>query len=156
MNDLEFTSKLRSVLERHYMPPEKLPDGKLNPDCNPPMKAEAILAISCAVSIARIFRLIDTYESTLVIPVITDLSFGLNENRFWKDRGATIVPVFKHCLHAKLLEKITKQQNASSQVYDTLGASWKNIFVLIYDCLYGVMKATENASVLLHDVNMVL
>lgn len=156
MNDLEFSAGIRDVLMRHYMPPEKLPDGKPNPDHNPIMRSEALAAIACAISMARVFKLMDTGESTMVLPTIVDLSFGLQENRFWKQHSAILVPIYKHCLSAKLLAMVNKQNGIVNTEVDKLGDCWKHIFVSIYDCLYGIIKSTENSSLITSEVLRVI
>lgn len=157
MNDAEFCSRVRDVLARHYIPTEKLPDGKLNPDYTPPMRAEALSAVLCGVSIARIFKLIDTGEPTMVLPAIVDLSFGLQENRFWKQHSAVIVPIYKHCLSAKIMTMVNRQNGGvQGTEAENLGDTWKHLFVSLYDCLYGIVKSTENSLLLTQEILRVL
>lgn len=156
MTDLEFTTKVRDVLMRHYVPTEKLPDGKPNPDYNPPARLEALSAVACAISMARIFKLIESGDSTMMLPVIIDLSFGLQENRFWKLHSATIVPIYKHCLSAKLLTMVNKQNGVQNVESESLGETWKHLFISIYDCLYGIMKTTENSALIMQEISRVL
>ncbi len=154
MNDLEFSSKIREVLTRHYMPAEKLPDGRPNPDCNPVMQTEAKSAISCMISLAKVFKLLESKEHTFILPVIVDLSFGLEENLFWKQYKAMLIPVFKNALHGKLLSMVS--QGHGRAVFDQQDKSWHNLFLLGYDCLHGIMRTTEVSPVLMHDLSSVL
>lgn len=155
MNDLEFTTRIKDVLMRHYVPAEKLPNGSPNPENTPPMRIEALSAVACAISMARVFKLLETGESSMVIPAIVDLSFGLQENRFWKAHSATIVPIYKHCLSAKLLAMVNKYNGQSVEV-EKLGDSWRHIFISIYDCLYGLIKTTENSALIMQEISKVI
>jgi len=153
---LEFSNQVRTLSLRHFMPTKTLPDGKSNPEDHPAMRAEAIHAASCMVSLARIFKAIETYDPSYILPVIVDLSFGLAENPFWKQHSGVLVPIYKSCLHAsvtaRLLRVMPNKTEQQTGIQLRQEKQWYSIFVTAYDCLYGASKSFDISTLLIQEL----
>lgn len=156
MNVLDFEARLRDTLNQLYMPPEKLPNGERNPDNHPAIRADAMSAVNCMISICRVFRLLDGSDSSNVVPVVADLSFGLQENSFWKQHSATIIPIYKAMLHTKLTAMVMKQNGVPESIYGVMRDAWKILFVIVYDSIYGILKAMGKSMEIMQEVERVL
>lgn len=142
------------------MPEKLLPDGSKNPNDHPAMRAEAISGVECMVSLARVFKALETHHYSYIAPVIVDLSFGLADNAFWKQHGATLVPVYKNALRATV-SSMTLRMNKNAtpemtEIADIQKTIWHGIFVTAYDCLYGVIKSIDIAPAMLQELKRIL
>lgn len=155
---LQYNGKVQEICQGYFTPAKTLPDGSPNPSDNPAMRAEAASAITCMTVLANIFKGIETGSAVYTIPAIIATSFGLSENQFWKQYSATFVPVFKSALHATLVANIMKLNGVpiNDPVYIAQRTQWHSLFILAYDCIYGMAKAMEVSIVLLQDVSKAL
>jgi hypothetical protein len=151
-----YTENIRELCMRYYLPKKTLPDGKPNPSDHPSMRAEAISAASCMVSIARIFKMLETGEPAFIINVVVDLSFGLSENQFWKQHTDVLVPAFKSALGVYLGAVALSTTNEISVEKNSLVATqkrqWHSIFLTAYDCLYGLAETVAVAPIFSQDI----
>ena len=156
---LQLSNRVREFCTRHYMPSPSLPDGSKNPLDFPAMRAEALSATECMVSIARVFKALETYHYSYIAPVVVDLSFGLSENAFWKQHGATLIPTYKNALRATCSAIMLKHNNPNPSLVDiteTQKYQWHGLFVTSYDCLYGIVKSMEMGPAMLQELRSIL
>lgn len=158
-DQLEFSNKVRELCARYYTPVKTLSDGKPNTsEDHPAMRAEAMSGTNCMVSLARIFKCIETFDPTLVLPVIIDLSFGLTENAFWEQHAKVLVPVYKTALHAAISAKLLEIDKHKTPEKEALrlrqSKEWHNLFIVAYDCLYGVVKTMNISTAFLQEIEL--
>lgn len=164
MNDINeqigYSNRVRDVATRYFMPPEKV-DGKPNPlAANPGFKAEAIAAIECMVSVARIFRVLETSDPSFIMSVVLDLSFGLSENYFWKTYGAVLTPVYKNSIHAfvtgRMLEIDMHKSDEKQSIEQRQKRQWLNMFIVSLDCLYGFGRASNISTTMIQELESII
>lgn len=155
---VEYVNKVRDVCLQYYTPVKMLPDNKPNPEDRPDIRAEAINGAICVASVARIFKMLETMNAEFVIPVISDLSFALNENSFWKQHGATLIPLYKTALQSKLLAMGLSLSNNpdDDNIIKEHGGMWHSIPIAAYSCIYGVAKTALIAGPFAKDLEKVL
>jgi len=157
-DQLAYSNKVRELCMRYFMPAKTLPDGTRNNDDHPGLRAEATSAASCMVSLARIFKVIETFDPTLVLPVIIDLSFGLTENAFWKQHSGVLVPVYKSALHSAISSKLLEVDQHKTPEKEALrlrqSKEWHNLFIVAFDCLYGIVKAMNESTAFLQEIEL--
>lgn len=157
-DQLEYSNKVRELCIRYFVPPKTLPDGSNNPENHPALRAEAVSGASCMVSLARIFKVVNSFDPTLILPVVIDLSFGLAENAFWKQHSGILVPVYKTALHAAISAKMLEVDKHKTLEKEALRArqskEWHNLFIVAYDCLYGVVKTMGQSTAFLQEIEI--
>lgn len=153
----EYSKKVRDLCAQYYMPTKTLPDGKPNPEYHPASVMEATNACIAMASVACIFKLLETFNPSLVLVVVADLAFGLNENSFWKQHNTNLVPVFKAALCAKLCAVMAvSQQFNDEKVVISQQNQWRSIFLVAYDCLNGIQKTIGISTAFLQDLEKAL
>src|SRR5580765_3405405 len=157
---LKYTESIRELCLRHYVPSKTLADGKPNPKDHPIMRSEAISAASCMVSIARVFKLLEVGEPSFMLAVVIDLSFGLSENQFWKQHSDVLVPSYKSALHAYISALSLRADKVKSVEKDAIAEvqskQWYNLFLVAYDCLYGMVETVGVSPLLLQELSRIV
>jgi len=158
-DQLAYSNKVRELCTRYFTPVKTLPDGKPNvSEDHPAFRAEATSAASCMVSVARIFKVIETFDPTLVLPVIIDLSFGLTENAFWKEHSGVLVPVYKSALHSAISAKLLEVDQHKTPEKEALrlrqSKEWHSLFIVAHDCLYGIVKTMNQSTAFLQEIEL--
>jgi hypothetical protein len=152
----KYADGIRALCSRYYIPNKTLSDGKPNPDDHPTMRSEALHAVNCMVSVSRIFKLLETFDAGLVMLTVVDLSFGLSENRFWEQHKATLIPTFKSALHAYLgavaLSANGQLTAEQEELVNVQKRQWHSLFLVAYDCLYGVSNTILVAPIFAQDI----
>lgn len=160
MDALAYGEKVRELCLRVFTPDKKLKDGTVNPDYSPAMVSEAVSGAACMVAVARIFKALETGHPSFIPIIITDLSFGLAENQFWKQHGQTLVPVFKNALHAYFSAIALEADKATSsekrEIAEIQKRQWHSLFFVAYDCLYGISNAILAAPGFIQELVLIL
>lgn len=156
---IEYSNKIREICLRYYMPQKKLANGQDNPEYHPTLVAEATYGAECMVSIANVFRVLETNHPAFILPVIVDLSFGLSENQFWKQHGNILVPLYKSALHSAISSRVLAIQFERSPEQEELmirqRKQWYSIVLMGFDCIHGVIKAMNVNSALTQELDRV-
>lgn len=157
---IAFSNKVRELCTRYYTPAKTLSNGEKNPLDYPGMKGEVTAAVECMVSVARVFKSLDNCSPGYLMPVIIDLTFGLNENSFWKQHTAILVPVFKSAIHAKITSKLIDLDQYKTPTKENIkerqAKQWYNLFIIAFDCMYGSAKTIEISSAILQEIESIM
>ena len=161
IDGLEFANRVRQIATLYLMPEEIV--GETHPGRmaqNSALKSEALHGIECVVSIACIFKAMDTAFKPLVIQAITDLVFGLEKNLFWKQYSPTLIPVvqmgvngYMTYMRLELDQEKTPQKRVLAEQQRRL---WLQIFPSAVGCMYGPPRMLANSHAILQEVEVLI
>ena len=153
---MKYAEQVREICLRYYMPPKTLPNGERNPDDHPALRAEAVLAASCMVSLARIFKALKYPSAEMFVFAIADISWGLLENKFWAQHNAILVPAYKAAFFAYLSSRtLAADQNKTEEkeiLRSRLEKQWLSLFITAMDCVLGTYKTIEFSTAMLQEL----
>ncbi len=160
VDQIAFANKIREFCHRCYLPAKELPSGERNPLDHPSMRAEALAASECMVSLSRVFRALETFDRSFIAPLIVDLSFGLAENQFWKQHNTIFVTSYRNCLLAFMNGRalsMDKHQTSEKERYaKEQMTQWHNLFIIAFDCLYGITRTIDMSPAILQEIRVIL
>ncbi len=159
MDYLSYTNKVREVCTRYFTPQKKLPNGQDNPEYHPGLLSDVRFAVEVVVSLASVFRALQTNNPDYMLNVVLSLSFGLTDNSFWQKFGVALVPVYKSALlgagQAMVLRGIADPTEEQKELCSRQEKQWLNIPVMAYDCLYGTLSAAAVSPAMMQELDRI-
>jgi len=157
---MKYAEQVREICLRYYMPPKTLPNGERNLDDHPALRADALLAANCMVSLARIFKALQTPSLDLFYMALADISWGLLENRFWTEHNATLVPAYKSAFFALMSAKTLRADQDKSELKEALRTrlekQWHSLFIIAMDKVLGPFKTIDLSTAMLQELETIL